>query len=235
MNIADKLTTIAENVPKVYEAGKQARDDRFWNIFQKNGVRRNYNSGFAYWYGELFEPKYDLIANNSSNMFYHFNNWLTTEPINFIELCSRLNIKMDFSGVASTAAYMFYSAKISHLPEIDLSNAMNLSYAFNGSKISYIEKLKLSNSQAQTFSYTFNNCSALKHCIFEGTIAQNGFNVSSCVELDYESLLSILDCLGNKTDDIGGTEWVVTLGATNLSKLTDAEKASATQKGWTLA
>ena len=32
-----------------------------------------------------------------------------------------------------------------------------------------------------------------------------------------------------------GTVWTVTLGTTNLAKLTDAEKAIATQKGWTLA
>ncbi len=32
-----------------------------------------------------------------------------------------------------------------------------------------------------------------------------------------------------------GSVWTVTLGTTNLAKLTDAEKAIATQKGWTLA
>ena len=32
MNVADKLTTIAENVSKVYEAGKNA----FWSEFQRN-------------------------------------------------------------------------------------------------------------------------------------------------------------------------------------------------------
>lgn len=32
-----------------------------------------------------------------------------------------------------------------------------------------------------------------------------------------------------------GSVWTITLGATNLAKLTDAEKARATQKGWTLA
>jgi hypothetical protein len=32
-----------------------------------------------------------------------------------------------------------------------------------------------------------------------------------------------------------GTTYTLTLGSTNLAKLTDAEKAIATEKGWTLA
>ena len=46
-------------------------------------------------------------------------------------------------------------------------------------------------------------------------------------------ILSILNCLKDYKDS--GTTYTVTLGATNLAKLTDAEKAIATQKGWTLA
>ena len=40
MSIAEKLTQVAENVPKVHEAGKKAQYDEFWANF-----RSGMNSG----------------------------------------------------------------------------------------------------------------------------------------------------------------------------------------------
>ena len=39
MSIAEKLTKVAENVPKVYEAGKKDEHDKFWDEYQttRNG------------------------------------------------------------------------------------------------------------------------------------------------------------------------------------------------------
>jgi hypothetical protein len=82
-----------------------------------------------------------------------------------------------------------------------------------------------------SFSNTFSGCIALENLTMGGTIGQNGFNVSESTKLTHDSLMSIINCLEAKTE---GT-WAVTLGTTNLAKLTDAEKAIATQKGWTLA
>ena len=41
MSIADKLTTIAENEQKVFDAGKQAEYDEFWDSFQSKGTRKD--------------------------------------------------------------------------------------------------------------------------------------------------------------------------------------------------
>ena len=45
--------------------------------------------------------------------------------------------------------------------------------------------------------------------------------------------MSVVDALQDYADS--GTTYTVTFGAVNLAKLTDAEKATATGKGWTLA
>ena len=74
------------------------------------------------------------------------------------------------------------------------------------------------------------SCSALENITIDGTIGTS-FNFQYCTKLTHESLMSIIDALQTKTE---GT-WTVTLGTTNLAKLTDAEKAIATEKGWTLA
>ena len=39
MSVADKLTTIVENEQKVYDAGKQAAYDWFWDRYQLDGVK----------------------------------------------------------------------------------------------------------------------------------------------------------------------------------------------------
>ena len=84
-----KLGNVAENIPKVYasgyetgysmgnEAGKQAEYNDFWDTYQSNGNRKNYNAFFqrAGWKnGSTYKPKYPIecTANNyASNMFLY--------------------------------------------------------------------------------------------------------------------------------------------------------------------
>lgn len=62
MSIAEKLTTIAENEQKVYEAGKAKECDTFWDVYQRNGSRTNYTYAFyGYgWYDDIYNPKYTI-------------------------------------------------------------------------------------------------------------------------------------------------------------------------------
>lgn len=55
------------------------------------------------------------------------------------------------------------------------------------------------------------------------------FDLSPCTKLSHESLLNVINNLENVTSST-----TLTLGSTNLAKLTDEEKAIATGKGWTL-
>ena len=56
-------------------------------------------------------------------------------------------------------------------------------------------------------------------------------NLSPCPNLTKESLLNVF----NEAADVTASPKTLTLGETNLAKLTDEEKAIATNKGWTLA
>ena len=62
MSIAEKLTTIAENEQKVYEAGKKSQYDEFWDTYQTNGQRTNYTYAFSGlgWTDNLYKPKYPI-------------------------------------------------------------------------------------------------------------------------------------------------------------------------------
>ena len=81
----------------------------------------------------------------------------------------------------------------------------------------------------------FSSTTALQNLTMVGSINANGFTVSNCKKLTHTSLLSILTALADKTGDTTGTDWVCTLGTDNLNKLTNAEIAIATEKGWSLA
>lgn len=71
MAIADKLKTVAENEPKVYEAGKKAEQDAFWDVFQNKGAKSNYNYALCgvMWIDEIYNPKYDIVCSGAVNMF----------------------------------------------------------------------------------------------------------------------------------------------------------------------
>ena len=83
MSIADKLLTIAQNQQAVYDAGKQAEYDRFWDEYQKNGTRTNYYYAFAGsgWNTKTYAPKYPIILDGSVGTFYQSEIANTLVPI----------------------------------------------------------------------------------------------------------------------------------------------------------
>lgn len=222
---ADLLTQIAENVEAVYAAGVKSEYDRFWDSFQVNGNRKTYNGTFTVaWNDEIFKPKYDLIPTACMQMFQ------ATGIVDLKGCLERQGVILDTSN-ATSLLQMFQSSRIKYLPTIDASKSTNNSYAFSCNYLISIEKLIL--SETTNYSTAMFNCSTLEHLIVDGIIDRNGFNVSTCKKLSHESLMSIINIL----KDYSGTSETrtCTLGATNLAKLTDAEKAIATEKGWTLA
>lgn len=60
MSIAEKLVTIAENQQKVFDAGKDAECNTFWDVFQNYGNRTNYANAFynTVWTDGIYKPKY---------------------------------------------------------------------------------------------------------------------------------------------------------------------------------
>jgi surface protein len=83
-----------------------------------------------------------------------------------------------------------------------------------------------------TASYAVSNafyCKALTDFKAPKNISA-AISFSSCPNLTHDSLMSIINNLATVT-----STKKLTLGATNLAKLTNEEKAIATNKGWTLA
>lgn len=226
MSIADKLVTIAENEQKVFDAGVQSEYDRFWDALQSNGNRKTYNGTFTVaWNDEIFKPKYDLIATDCSQMFQN------SGVVDLKGCLEKQGVILDTSQ-STMLLQMFQSSEVKYLPTIDASKSTNNSYAFACHYLISIEKLIL--SETTNYSTAMLSCSTLEHLIVDGIIDRSGFNVSKCTKLSHESLMSIINILKDYSTDTSTTR-TCTLGEANLAKLTDAEKAIATEKGWTLA
>lgn len=71
MAIAEKLTTIAENTPRVYEAGKSDEHKAFWDEYNLNGNRGNYRYAFAGygWTDTNFKPPETIFPQDARYMF----------------------------------------------------------------------------------------------------------------------------------------------------------------------
>ena len=235
MSIADKLTLVAENEQKVYDAGcsngKQAQYDLFWDTFQRNGTRTNYTYGFANWIAaeNIFKPKYDIKPVGSvANMFDGFQTYISLPAV-----CEEQGIVMDFSRATNFSYFMYNYCAIYRIGVIDCSSATNLNNAFHlASSLKIIDKL-IVHEGITSYTDCFASTALLENITIEGVIAGTGFNVQYHTKLTHDSLMSIINALKNYSGTT--TTKTITLGSTNLAKLTDSEKAIATQRGWTLA
>ena len=77
-------------------------------------------------------------------------------------------------------------------------------------------------------SYMFDSCSALEEVHIHNLGVDLTLSASS--KLTHDCLVELI----NNLQTVASTK-TLTLGATNLAKLTDKEKQVATNKGWTLA
>lgn len=215
-------------VGEVYEAGKKSEYDAFWDAFQQNGERTNYNRAFAYgWSDATFRPKYDIAPSVADSLFYY-------NKVTDIKKClDEAGITIDFSGISGTInSGLFGYSETKTLPVLDFSNATDLNYTFsNTPKLESIEMLIVNENTMFSGTFTPTQGINLKEIRFGGVIGQK-LSVRYC-PLSAESLR---DIIGHLKDYAGsGTTYTCTLGAGNLAKLTDGEKQIATQKGWTLA
>ena len=107
------------------------------------------------------------------------------------------------------------------------SNVTNMSYMFyNCSNLASVSLFDTSN--VTNMSDMFSNCSSLEEIHMINIKAS--FDIRASTKFTREALVEILGNLAN----VGSTR-TLTMGSTNLAKLTDEDKKIATDKGWTLA
>lgn len=200
MTIAEKITRIAEDMPKIYEAGKKSEYDRFWDNFQFEGTRTLYNRAFYTWRASIFKPKYDLKPTRADYMFMDmFPEYASSGGYSLVKALSDANAILDTSQ-CTNFTYMFYYSYINEVGEIDTRSATSLDAIFNYARfVKKVEKLILKNDGSQSFSAAFEVASSLKHITIDGTIGKS-IDFKQC-PLSKASILNITEHLSDIAED----------------------------------
>lgn len=188
MSIAEKLTTIAGNEQKVYQAGQQSEYDKFWDNYQDYGARTIYSRAFAGegWTKETFKPKYNMQPSVSVDMFR--NSAMTGD---MVELLENLGITLDLSQSTNVSG-MYYLSKFTHLGVLNISNAPNTTGFLCGCRdLETIDEIIFPSSETVTHQYFAQNASALKNLTVGGGVIGRDIDFSYS-PLTPESMKSVI-------------------------------------------
>lgn len=224
---------IPDKINDVYEAGKKEEYDDYWETIQNHDQPSElYTGAFGAWMtAEKFKPKYKTFKVRTRGDMMFIRCAFDGEPL-------------DLSGITITFENMSWLSRFimnAHMKNVylDFSSVKNLELIIEASGGAYNKiddvTMKITES-TESISYLVRNASSMKNltCTADSVIACNGIDFSTDTSLTRESLVSFLNALKNYSG-VSGTTYKITLGSTNLAKLTTADKNIATQKGWVLA
>ena len=143
--------------------------------------------------------------------------------------CSKLTTipQLDTSKVTNMGSMFNGCSSLTSIPQLDTSNVISMDSMFKQcSKLTTIPQFDI--SKVNFLNAMFQGCSNLKSILMTGM--KTSFDISASTKFETSDLVTILNNLATVT-----STKTLTMGATNLAKLTDEEKAIATNKGWTLA
>lgn len=236
MTIAEKITRAKSDYDEVYEAGKKAESDAFWDNFQENGNRTNYTQGFTRWGSfEYIRPKYKVIptatADNPScayNVIYDCNSLKKIEADYF-----------DFSqvpyGTTANQSHSYQFATCDNLEEIeDVGLQPSFSYSYFAAFCGKLRKVACVRVDKNSMvSNMFASGISLEEVKFEGEIGQSGINLYRSTKLNRASIESLINCLSKDTT---GQSITLSKTAVNNAFTTDEWNALvATKSNWTIS
>ena len=216
--------------------------DYFVDAIIDQGGSADYSMTFAQLSSRVYQLPVGIQHVRNGYQLFKGNDTMTSLPE-----------KLDFRSFDSMYQMCYKCTALTRVPQLETANVTNMMWAFYGcSALTEIDGLDTSSitsasemfhgCSALTAIYsaldfsnvtsqidtTFTSCKALVEVRFAGTInvdvAMNG-----CPKLSVDSLLSLLNALCENAQNL-----TCKIGNTNLAKLTDEQKAIATDKGWEL-
>ena len=217
--------TVEKQVPSMkafFEAGgkcSQSKATSFDGCWQYDDTANVTNMSYMFYSCTdlITIPQLDTSKVTNMNSMFAYCYKLTTVPL------------LDTSNVTDMS-YMFQncSNNLTTIPQLDTSKVTNMESMFNYCKaLTTIPQLDTSN--VTSMWGIFNSCSNLEviHMV----------NINASLDIHYSNNFTreaLLEIIGNLKQQTSGSK-KLTMGATNLAKLTDEDKKIATDKGWTLA
>lgn len=221
---------------------KPLRNLRYFSWCGTNNVTNT-----SYMFGECSSliSVLGLDTKNVTNAGAMFNNCTSLVAIPQIDTTKITNMNLMFQYCRSIQAIpllitanattnsMFNACQaITNIPQLDLSNTNDTIYMFQDCySLASIQKLTVGKS-TNAFNM-FNNCRSLAKLTFDPSVvgwAGCDISLANC-SLGHLALVDLL----NSLPTITGAHTLTLTGNPGVSELTDAEKAVATGKNWTLA
>lgn len=142
--------------------------------------------------------------------------------------------QLDTSKVKFMDSMLYNCKSLTSIPQLNTSKVETMARMFVGcTSLTSIPKLDATSLTSADNMFGYSYLPPLdKFTTFGGlTNLKIDLDLSTCPNLTKESLLNVF----NEAADVTASPKTMTLGSTNLNKLTAEEKAIATNKGWTLA
>lgn len=175
MTREEKVLQLKQDFDEVYEAGKQAEYDAFWDVFQANGNRKVYYYAFNGVYGgigwndKIYNPKYEINC----------------------------------TGQADAGAYCLFvhnSVLTDTKVPIDVRGNVMRETFYGCTSLKRIPLLKV-NAQT-TWILSFGSCRELEDLTIEGTIGQSGLDLHWSTKLSKASIISVMNALSTTTSGL---------------------------------
>ena len=156
------------------------------------------------------------LLNATQSCYYLFNQYKGTSVNGLISYS-------DTSNVTNMSRMFYYCSSLTTIPQLDTSKVKIMGDMFyNCPSLTTVPQLDV--SSVTDMSNMFYRCNSLKSILMTGMKAS--FNISVSTNFEESDLVTILNNLAIVTSTQN-----LTMGSTNLAKLTDEEKAIATNKG----
>lgn len=229
MSIAAQLREIADNVPKVYQAGF---DDGAATGGGGGEDALQYAERATFpWLNKFGKKEIEIYIPNvrvGNSMFVPSESNTTVEHITLIG-----GDEPTLVGIDTMFNMNWLGGPLKHITfDIDFSNVKTSSSWFNNhSAIVTIDGRPL-NFSSLTNTLTFSYLSLLEYIRFAPATMKQSLNMSACKSLSNESIQSVIDGLADLT---GAGAKTLTFHADVGNKLTQAQKDAISAKNWTLA
>ena len=177
--------------------------------------------------GAMFRLCYAMTAipqldtSSVTNTSYMFNSCYSLAAIPQLDTSSVTNMRSMFRSCSTMTA----------IPQLDTSSVTSMSYMFNDCN-SLTAIPQMDTSVVTDMSYMFNSCYSLTSIALDSKVTGwAGYDIAlkEC-SLGHAAIVAFFDSLPTITS----AKAITLTGNPGVSELTDAEKAIATGKGWTL-
>lgn len=250
-NVAEKLTTIADNIPKVYDAGKRvgaetneafeegkkaARLDwwaKYINL-QPNGIGYVYSGNNMFsgpgWSDDTFDLPYTIQELKRVDEMFK-----ASGRIDLKSILERNGVSIKFDK-CTNFQNMFYYSGVYNIPEIDCSLATSMRCMFDNARgLRNIDKIILPKEEPYNgaYEYMFNQCESLETVTFERNITQSvSFQWST--KLSKASIESIATALSKS-----GSGKTITFSQTAVNNIPNSTWSNIynniIEKGWSIS